>query len=76
MAPREMRFTSLLVPGNNIRSGNRFKVLEENIGKKISDIPHSNIFTYMSPIDKGFKGKNKQMGPHQIEKLLHGERKQ
>ena len=25
------------------------KVLEENIGRKISDIPHSNIFTDMSP---------------------------
>ena len=24
------------------------KVLEENIGRKISDIPHSNIFTDMS----------------------------
>ena len=48
MAPREMRFTSLLVPGNNIRSGNTLKVLEENIGRKISDIPYSNIFTYIS----------------------------
>ena len=25
------------------------KVLEENIGRKISDIPHSNIFTNISP---------------------------
>ena len=25
------------------------KVLEENIGRKISDIPHSNIFINMSP---------------------------
>ena len=43
------------------------KVIEENTGRKISDIPHSNIFTDMSP-----KGKNKQMGPHQNKKLLHG----
>ena len=43
-----MRFTSLLVPGKNIRSGNTLKVLEENIGRKISDIPYSNIFTYIS----------------------------
>ena len=43
------------------------KILEENTGRKISDIPHSNIFTDMSP-----KGKNKQMGPHQNKKLLHG----
>ena len=25
------------------------KVLEEKIGRKVSDIPHSNIFTNMSP---------------------------
>ena len=31
----------------NIRR-NTTKVLEENIGRKISDIPHSNIFTNMS----------------------------
>ena len=28
---------------------NIIKVLEENIGGKISDIPHSNIFTNISP---------------------------
>ena len=28
---------------------NTIKVLEENIGRKISDIPHSNILTDMSP---------------------------
>ena len=44
-----MRFSSLLVPGSNIRRGNTLKVLEENIGRKISDIPYSNIFTYISP---------------------------
>ena len=30
-------------------SRDTMKVLEENIGRKISDIPHSNIFTDMSP---------------------------
>ena len=30
-------------------SSDTIKVLEENIGRKISDIPHSNIFTDMSP---------------------------
>ena len=31
------------------------KVLEENIGKKISDIPCSNIFTDMSPRARDIK---------------------
>ena len=31
------------------------KVLQENIGKKISDIPHSNIFTNMSPRARDIK---------------------
>ena len=30
-------------------SHDALKVLEENIGRKISDIPRSNIFTNMSP---------------------------
>ena len=30
-------------------SHDTIKVLEGNIGRKISDIPHSNIFTNMSP---------------------------
>ena len=36
-------------------SGDSIKVLEENIGKKISDIPCSNIFTDMSPRAKDIK---------------------
>ena len=31
------------------------KVLEENIDRKISNIPHSNIFTYMSPKARDIK---------------------
>ena len=31
------------------------KVLQENIGRKISDIPHSNIFTNMSPRARDIK---------------------
>ena len=53
-------------------SHDTIKVLEESIGRKISDIPRSNIFTNKSPRGKGYKGKNKQMGLHQIKKLLHG----
>ena len=49
------------------------KVLEENIGRKISDIPHSNIFTDMSPRAKDIKESiNKQMGLNQNKKLEHG----
>ena len=36
-------------------SHNTIKVLEENIGRKISDIPHSNIFTDMSPKARDIK---------------------
>ena len=31
-------------------SHDTIKVLEENIGRKMSDIPHSNVFTDISPI--------------------------
>ena len=36
-------------------SRNTIKVLEENIGRKISDTPHSNIFTDMSPKARDIK---------------------
>ena len=36
-------------------SRNTIKVLEENIGRKISDVPHSNILTDMSPKAKDIK---------------------
>ena len=36
-------------------SHDNIKVLEENIGRKISYIPHSNIFTDMSPRATGIK---------------------
>ena len=36
-------------------SRNTIKVLEENIGRKISDIPHSNIVTDMSPKARDIK---------------------
>ena len=36
-------------------SRNTIKVLEENIGRKISDIPHSNILTDMSPKARDIK---------------------
>ena len=36
-------------------SGNTIKVLEENIGRKISDIPRSNILTDTSPKARDIK---------------------
>ena len=51
---------------------NTIKVLEEDIGRKISDILCNNIFTDMSPKARDIKEKNKQMGSHQNKKLLHG----
>ena len=39
------------------KSHNTIKVLEENIGRNISDIPHSNILTDMSPKARDIKEK-------------------
>ena len=50
---------------------NTIKVLEENIGRKISDIPHSNMISDMSSKARDIMEKNKQMGPHQMKELLH-----
>ena len=36
-------------------SHDTMKVLEENIGRKISDIPHNNIFTNLSPRARDIK---------------------
>ena len=55
-------------------SHDTIKVLKENIGKEISDIPCSNIFTNMFPIPRSIR-KNKQMRIHQTKKLLYGQRK-
>ena len=48
------------------------KVFQGSIGRKISDIPCSNIFTDVSSRAGDIEGKNKQMGSHQNKKLLHG----
>ena len=53
-----MKLDHQLTPYTKIKSGwtkdlnishDNIEVLEENIGRKISDIPQSNIFTDMSP---------------------------
>ena len=38
------------------------KILVENMGSKISDTPHSNIFTDICPRAREIKEKNKQVG--------------
>lgn len=49
-------------------SNENIKTLEENIGSKILDISHSNIFQiYLLG-----QGKHKQIGLHKIKNLLHG----
>ena len=49
------------------------KILEENRGRKISDISCSNgfFFANISPRARKIKEENKQMGLHQTKKLLH-----
>ena len=49
------------------------KVLEENIGRKISDIPLSNIFSNMSPRARDIRERiNKWDFIKREKKLLHG----
>ena len=47
------------------------KLLEENTGKTCADINLTNVFSGQSPKATENKSKNKPMGPHQADKLLH-----
>ena len=47
------------------------KILEENIGSKMSDIAHNNIVSDISPQARETKEKNKQMALYQTEKILY-----
>ena len=61
MQKNETRSPTYTIHKNKFRikdlnvSHNTIKVLEENIGRKISDIPRSNIFTNMSPRARDIK---------------------
>ena len=71
-----MKLTYQLTPHTKINSRwvthDIIKVLEENIGRKISDIPSSNIFMDMSPRARDIKERIKKPRPYQNKKLLHG----
>ena len=51
------------------------EILEENIGRKISDIPRSNIFTDTSPKARDIKERTNKWDIIKNKKLLHGKRK-
>ena len=53
-------------------SCNTIKVLEENIGRKISDIPGSNILTDTSPKARDIKERINKWDLFKIKKFLHG----
>ena len=53
-------------------SHDTIKVLEKNIGRKISDIPCSNILTDMSSKARDIKERINKWDLIKIKKLLHG----
>ena len=61
---------SKLIEDLNMRPES-IKLLEENIGSTLFDISLSNVFFGSVSSGNKKKGKNKQMGLNQTEKLLH-----
>ena len=54
-------------------SHNTIKVLEEKIARKISDIPRSNVFTYMSPRARDIKERIKKWDLIKIKSFCNAE---
>ena len=69
------KISSRWIKDLNIICHGTIKVLEEKIGRKISDIPHSNIFTDMSPKARDIKERTNKWDIIKNKKLLHGKRK-
>ena len=64
------KINSMWIKDLNI-SHDTIKVLEENIGRKISDIPHSNVFTDMSPRPRDIKERINKWDFIKLKKLQH-----
>ena len=68
------RINSKWIKGLNV-TPEAIKIIEENIGSKISDIAHRNSFIKYTSPGKGNKRKNKQMGLLQTKKFFHSKGK-
>ena len=64
------KLNSKQIKGLSVRP-ETIKLLEENIGSKLSNINLSNFFCYYVSSGKGNKSRSKYKGTHKTKKLLH-----